>query len=279
MKIYTVNIMKKRFFIIFLVLMVASIFLPAKAFTASSDTSLPSDIYMQAKVISVSSVTTSLGSSATDGANSNQSAMTAELKIISGPEKGRQISAQYELGIADKLNMGDHVIVDKPGIQDNAYYIVDPYRINSLVLFILLFFAVAIYFGRRRGIFVILGLAVSIIIIFYYLVPSIIAGGSPLGVSLVGAFFITVISLFVSHGISRRTAIAFTGTIISLAIAVVTDLLMVYSTKLTGTGSESAVYLQFGNHPVDLQGIVLVIAVPLTTFLAACYYSRRPSQL
>ena len=211
------------------------------------------DIYSKAVVTSVTS------SSANNAINFDENTVQPaiiEVKIISGAEKGRQVKAQYEEGIAGKLQVGDKVVINNPNSQGN-YYVVDPYRLNYLLFFILLFFAVAIYFGHKRGIYSILGLVISVLIIFYYLIPQIIAGGRPLIVSLIAALLISVISLFVAHGFSKRTTIAFVSTIISLAIAVFTDLVMVYVSKLTGTSSEEALYLRFGNSPVDFQGILL----------------------
>lgn len=235
------------------------------------------DVYSRARILSISTVT-STNASESQTEKNNQPALTAKLKIISGPEKDKQITAQYEPKIAGPLQAGETVVVDKPDSQASFYYIVDPYRINRLVLFILLFFAVAIYFGRRRGLFAIVGLVISVLIIFYYLVPRIIAGGSPLSTSLVAALLITIISLFVAHGMSRRTTIAFVSTLLSLAMAIVIDLALVYTTKLTGGGSEEAAYLQFGNSPVNLQGILLAgiligvlgILDDITTAQAAC---------
>ncbi len=266
---------------IVLAVSVFGILLAAPAFAAqgTADSSgNRSDVYERARVISVSTGTVSSGLLEDGATGKGPAGLVAEVEVIGGDDKGKLMTAQYEIGIAGKLAAGDEVVINKPGGDENSAYVVDPYRLNRLSWFILLFFAVAIYFGRRRGLFAILGLVISVFIIFYYLVPRIIAGGSPLGVSLVAAFFITVISLFVAHGISKRTAIAFVSTILSLVIAIVTDLVLVYSTKLTGTGSEEAVYLQFGTSPVDLQGILLAgiligvlgILDDITTAQAAC---------
>lgn len=232
-----------------------------------------SDVYERARVISVSAGESKVGMDASSG-----QALTAEVELISGNDKGKRITVQYEIGIAGNLAPDDEVVINSPGLDRSSAYVVDPYRLNRLALYALLFFAIAIYFGRRRGFFAILGLIVSVLIIFYYMIPRIIAGGSPLGVSLVAAFLITVISLFVAHGMSVRTAIAFAGTIISLAIATVLDLVLVYSTKLTGTGSEEASFLQFGTNSVDLRGVLLAgiligvlgILDDITTAQVAC---------
>ncbi|MBI5729265.1 MAG: YibE/F family protein [Candidatus Magasanikbacteria bacterium] len=253
--------------------------LPFQVFAAPANNPSPSaDIYSRARVLSIGTATSTGASDENQAETAGQPALTARLKMLSGPDKGKQITAQYEPGIAGQLRAGDAVVVDKPNPQDEFYYIVDPYRINRLILFILLFFAVAIYFGRRRGVFAILGLVISVLIIFYYLIPRIIAGGSPLGTSLVAALLITIISLFVAHGVSRRTTIAFASTILSLAMAIITDLALVYTTKLTGSGSEEAAYLQFGTSPVNLQGVLLAgiligvlgILDDITTAQAAC---------
>ena len=266
--------------VLFIIISILGINLSSSALAATNpadNSGSSNDTYERARVISVSFSTNTAAQTAVD-AGTGQPGLTAKVEVTSRENKGKQMTVQYEAGIAGNLTAGDEVVVNVPGAEEGAAYVVDPYRLNRLVLFILLFFAVAIYFGRRRGFFAILGLVISVLIIFYFMIPRIIAGGNPLGVSLVAAFMIAVISLFVAHGVSKRTVIAFVGTIISLAIAVVADLIMVYSTKLTGTGSEEAAFLQFGSSPVDLQGILLAgilisvlgILDDITTAQAAC---------
>lgn len=232
-------------------------FSPSPALAAAADNPSQVDTYARARVLSISAPPAAVAAAGGEIENGEQPAMTAELRIVSGPDKNKRITARYEPGIAGQLKAGDTVVVDKPNPQDEFYYVVDPYRLNRLALFVLLFFAVAVYFGRRRGFFAILGLITTVLIIFYYLIPRIIAGGNPLAASLAAALLIAVVSLFVAHGISRRTTIAFAGTVLALAIAVATDLALVYATKLTGNGSEEALYLRFGASPVDLQGVLL----------------------
>ncbi len=226
---------------------------------AASDSNSSADLYFRARVLSV---------------NAND----VEIKAISGPEKGKKVVALYEEAIAGKLKAGDVVVVDKTGGEQENYFIVEPYRINQLILFVLIFFAVAIYFGRRRGVFAIIGLIISILIIFYFLIPQMIAGKSPLATALIAALLITITSLFVAHGVTKRTTVAFAGTVISLGITVIVDLILVYSTKLTGNSSEEAMFLQLGDKPFDLQSVLLAgiligvlgILDDITTAQAAC---------
>lgn len=231
---------------------------PASAATNNSNP-LP-DEYFRARVLSIE--TTSTGAALADSLDqtgTGDESITLQVEIINGKEKGKKVSALYEPGVAGKLNLGDTVVVAKTGAggQDNFYYVIDPYRINRLWILAAIFIAVAIFFGRKKGVFAILGLGISILIIFYYLVPRIINGDNPLLTTLFAAIIIAAVSLYIAHGFSRRTTIAFVGTLISITLAVLVDLVFVSFARLNGAASEESLFLQFGSGSIDLRGILL----------------------
>ncbi|MCX6779901.1 MAG: YibE/F family protein, partial [Candidatus Magasanikbacteria bacterium] len=160
-----------------------------------------------------------------------------------------------------KVSEGETVILAHPprtqGAIRDVYYIVDKYRLPSLGYLTLVFFALAIYFGGRRGVTAILGLVFSILIIFYFIIPHILNGGDPLKVCLVGSFAIVLVSLYLSHGFNKRTSIAVVSSIFALALAVGVDFIFVHFAKLSGAGTEEAFYLQFGSAALNLRGILL----------------------
>ena len=119
------------------------------------------------------------------------------------------------------------------------------------------FFALAIYFGRKRGLTSIIGMVFSVLVIFYYIMPTILKGGDPFLTAITGAVVIIILSLYLSHGFNRRTTIALLSTLLTLGLAVVLDLIFVYFTKLVGDGTEDAIYLQVYNSHINLQGVLL----------------------
>lgn len=224
--------------------------------TASAE--LP-DTYYRAKVMKV------LEDGQEDVDGQMQEHQKLQLEILNGDKKGQQViidhGSSFAITIYQKVSVGETVILAHPprtqGAIRDVYYIVDKYRLPSLVWFTLIFFGLAVYFGRRRGLTAILGLIFSILIIFYFIIPRILNGADPLRICLVGSLAIVLISLYLSHGFNKRTSIAVLSSVLSLALAVGVDLIFVHFAKLSGAGTEEAFYLQFGNFAVNLRGVLL----------------------
>jgi uncharacterized membrane protein len=187
-----------------------------------------------------------------------------ELEILNGDEKGKHVTIDhgkdFVIGVFQKVREGETVILSKPSHtqgEKDVYYITDRYRVPNLIFIMAIFFAVAIYFGRKRGLTSIIGLIFSVVVIFYYVIPHIIRGGNPLWACIVGAIVIILLSLYLSHGFNRRTTIALVSTLLCLGLAIIIDLLFVHIAKLTGNGTEEAFYLQFDTFNINLQGLLL----------------------
>lgn len=187
-----------------------------------------------------------------------------ELEIISGDEKGKRVNIDHggSFVVAENqmVKEGEKVVVAKtpalPGGR-TVFYIIDKYRVDRLIIVVASFFALAIYFGRKRGFTAIVGLLFSVLVIFYYIIPNILKGGDPFLTCILGAVAILVLSLYLSHGFNKRTSIALLSSFIALGFAIVIDLIFVHITKLAGNGTEEAFYLQFGSFNLNLQGLLL----------------------
>lgn len=189
---------------------------------------------------------------------------TVEIEIINGEEKGKKITIDHGGSFAisenQKVKVGEKVVVAKtPASSEgrSVYYIVDTYRVYRLLFIILVFFAVAIYFGRKKGLTSVLGLIFSIVVIFKFIIPLLAAGHDPFLICSIGAFAMLFVSLLVSHGFTRRSRVAIASSFIALALAVVIDWLFVTLAHLSGTGTEEVFYLQFGTDTINVRGLLL----------------------
>lgn len=185
----------------------------------------------------------------------------AKVKLLSGVNKGKNIEIKgYFSSLPGKrLAVGEQVIINqvKTNISEE-FYLADKYRIPPSILILLIFFGCVIAFARRKGLASILGLFFSLVVLLGFVVPQIIAGHSPLLISMVGALFIAVISLYLAHGFNRPTSIALLATLLSLCLSFGLTLLFVTLTKLTGAGSEESFFLQSGlAGKIDLRGLLL----------------------
>ncbi|MDF2379719.1 MAG: YibE/F family protein [Candidatus Gracilibacteria bacterium] len=185
------------------------------------------------------------------------------IEITEGPDKGTQLELDHDYSSFDKasrkVEQGEQIIVLKNREFDTTlYYIADKYRIPWMIGLLLAFFALTIFFTGIKGFTSLIGLAFNIGIIVHFIIPRIIAGDSPLLICLIGGFVIAIVSLYCAHGFNKRTTIALVSTLITLIIATILAQLVVNWASLSGTGTEEAFFLQFGELAnVNLKGLLL----------------------
>jgi uncharacterized membrane protein len=101
------------------------------------------------------------------------------------------------------------------------------------------------------------GLGVTWFVLVKFVIPALLAGESPVAVSLVGSAAIMFVVLYLAHGLSARTSTALLGTLASLAVTGALAAVFVAATRLTGLSSEEATYLQTVSGTLPLTGLVL----------------------
>lgn len=188
---------------------------------------------------------------------------TLHIKVLDGGDAGKEILATHEVNPQQaetkKLEKGDRVILTTfPGEDPPTYYINEVYRLGALWWLLGIFFLIAIVIARRQALQSMLGLVLSFGVIVWFILPRILAGNSPVLISLLGAAAIMSVSLYLAHGIRSRTTIAFLCSIATAAIGIALAALAVSMTSLFGMGSEEAFYLQFsGDTVINLRGLLL----------------------
>ncbi len=120
----------------------------------------------------------------------------------------------------------------------------------------LVFAVTVIALGRVRGVAALIGLALSLIIILWFIVPAIIAGRDAVLVALVGGGAIALIALYLAHGITPLTHIAAVGAFAALALTTGLSWLVVLLADFTGLVSDEAFYL-LSLPDLDLSGLLL----------------------
>lgn len=155
---------------------------------------------------------------------------------------------------------GDQVLLNYSRLADgrDAAYIVEYVRRSQLV-WLAAVFAVALGFvGGFQGLRSLLGMALSFIVILRFIIPHILAGRSPVLISVTGALLVLVATLYLSHGFNAKTTVALAGTVVALVITGVAGQAFISWSRLTGLASEEASYLsaQAGG-TINLQGLLL----------------------
>jgi uncharacterized membrane protein len=111
--------------------------------------------------------------------------------------------------------------------------------------------------ARLRGLLAILGLGFAFVVLLTFMLPALLAGGSPVWVTLVGSSAIMFVVLYLAHGFSARTTTALVGTLSGLALTAVLGAVAVAAARLTGFADENALQLQQYDPTLDFTGLVL----------------------
>lgn len=174
-----------------------------------------------------------------------------------GPNEGEEVIIDYgSLTESQKLREGQRVIVVVPN--NVGAYIFDRYRLPALGMIGALFVVLAVMFAGWRGLTSLVGLAVSVLVLTFFVVPQIMGGANPLIVSLMASFVIAFVSIYLAHGFNKRTTVAVVSTLITIMIAIGLAQLFVTWSDLLGVGSEEAFRLQSSSaNFINLRGLLL----------------------
>jgi uncharacterized membrane protein len=141
---------------------------------------------------------------------------------------------------------------------NDNFYITDYIRTNNLFWLFFIFVVLAIAVAQWKGLFSILGMGFTFLVIFMFILPRITDGDNPVLIAIIGSAIIIPFSFYLSHGLNKKTTIAIIGSIISLVITGALAAVFVEAVHLTGFASEEAGFLQsIKQGSVNIKGLLL----------------------
>lgn len=189
---------------------------------------------------------------------------TVRVTLLDGNLKGTSVTIDhgktYGVDKSQFVRPGQTVVVVQSIGSDAAltYHIIDVYRLDAVLPFLWTFIALVVLLSQWRGVGSIAGMAVSLLVIAKYIVPTILAGGDPLRTSILGCFAIMVTTIYLAHGCSRQTTIALAATFLTLCLTGIISTLFVHASGMTGLGSDDAYSLKLGPMAaVNFRGLLL----------------------
>lgn len=194
---------------------------------------------------------------------SQQLRQDLELLVTKGNEKGRTIEVEAG-GLSSaqtrEYEVGDQVQVlvttDTQG--EINYQISDYVRRGPLLILAILFVGVTLLIGAMRGALSLVAMAVTFGIIFFIILPLILAGWNPIVVSLGAALLMIPVTFYISHGFSKKTSVAVVGTLVSLLVTALLAHFFIEAARLTGYSSDEAGLIQATvGGGLNMQGLVL----------------------
>lgn len=176
--------------------------------------------------------------------------------VLDEKDKGKII---FLVNDFTKLKPGDKVFVSSYGTGENEVYgVIEKDRTKALILFFFLFCAGVVTLSGKQGVRSLLSLLGSFVVIIYFLLPNLLAGAPPIGISITTASLILFFAIFFTHGFNKESLVAFSGTFIAILLTGLLANFSIEIAELSGFSSHESVYLNFLNDSVlDIKGIFL----------------------
>lgn len=181
-----------------------------------------------------------------------------KVKVLDSIDAGRELTIENDY---ITLKKGQKFYLLKSTSFDSGkvtYFVSDVYRMPWIVFFIILFVVLVVVFGGIQGIRGLLSLTGGLLLIFYLLLPKIVAGFSPLLIGCIVASLISILGSYITHGFNRTTTSAVFGMVSTVIFTGLLAYFAVEVSSLSGMESEEAMYLSLNSRgAINLQGLLL----------------------
>ncbi len=196
------------------------------------------------------------------GEGSTQPWQRLLLRVESGSLAGQEV--EVEEGTVNIISqerlfhIGDRVYLERAvGPDGDRFYISDFVRTGPLFWLVVLFAALIVLVGRGRGARSLLGTVCSVVVLFAFILPQILAGRDPVLVSIAGAIVMLALSTYVTYGWNPKAHAALAGMAISLTLTGLLAWLFVGWARLTGLSEEGGYLVMAMGPKINLRGLVL----------------------
>ena len=185
---------------------------------------------------------------------------TIQVKVLDGPGKSDHALVRVAPEVtASGLGTGDKVQLLRTPAQHGqpvSYTFVTIDRTTPLLWLALCFVVVVIAVARLRGVMAIIGLGFSAVVIFYFLLPALLAGEPAILTATVSASLIMFVVLYSTHGPNLRTSTALAGTLLGIGLTAGISVLSIGHTHVTGIADETGGMVSTFAAGLDFQGLL-----------------------
>lgn len=189
---------------------------------------------------------------------------TAQLK--SGDSKGKSIDCIQHIDymyayVFDPVEIGDRVIVTSVydfSTNDYNWQFGGYDRTLSLCLLVLLFFALIVAIGRKKGILTIISLIITALAVFLVYVPSILKGMNIYLSTIIVTGFITFATLLLLNGADKKTLSAIVGNLGGLVVSGLISAIMNAVLEISGLSDEDFVSLKLLDTGVEIDLVAVI---------------------
>ena len=189
--------------------------------------------------------------------------ITFEAQVKSGNHKDELVIATqsistYITGTVKEVENGDKVLLYNETNYEgkSVWYFMEYSRTSALLILTIVFLALIVVFGRTKGLKTLVSLVFTVLSIFIVYIPAILGGQNIYAWTIVTCAFITISTVILVYGYSRKTFATALGCIAGVLVAGILTLIMNGVLRLTGFVDENAIYLEQLNSSIDLKAII-----------------------
>ncbi len=179
-----------------------------------------------------------------------------KVRITSGKYKNQVLDIENHLSDNPAYDIlpkkGDRVIVMIEEVDGEIEaYVTDFQRSNYILYLAIFFILIILLIGRIKGLKAIISLALTILSVFYILLPRILKGADPMPISILVAVGVTIITILLVSGLNYKSITAILGTSLGVIIAGLISYYIGHKAHLTGLSSEEATMLMYIPQNID----------------------------
>lgn len=186
------------------------------------------------------------------------------VEVTSGQYQGQTLQVSNYVGplYSVPLEVGDSAVLIISTYKDGRH-IGTVYEYNRLVptgIIIFLFILVTIAVGGKTGAKSLLGLFITLICLFFILLPALMKGAPTLFTVFLVCAYITIVALAILGGLQKKTICAMLGTISGMALAMLFGLLAQNLLRINGMripDAEALLQLQQTGTPIGIKGLLV----------------------
>lgn len=195
------------------------------------------------------------------------------VEILEGKSTGKRVEIDNYLTAAHNVEVaiGSKVIIsaDEPDGIDSYYTVYNFDRGLGMIIFTCVLLLVIIAIGRGKGVKAILGLAYTLYLVIFLLLPTVFSGYSPVLMSIICVALSTIVTLMLLNGASKKTYSAIVATVLGVVLSAGGFYLMSLVLKVNGFSVDEAESLVLINQAMGLSIKDILFAGILISSLGA----------
>lgn len=187
-----------------------------------------------------------------------------KVEVLTGLYKGRVMETIHYYGgnpaYDFMVHPEDEVILS---IEDEDYvlsdvHIADIVRDKYIYYLLTIFLVCILLIGAKKGLKTIISLLITGLAVLKILLPGILAGKDPIFMTILICTGVTIITLMLITGFSKKSLSAIVGTVIGIVSSGLLAKHIIHLTRITGLGSEESriFFFSFVEGKLDMTGIL-----------------------